>query len=96
MNEWLALCVLSMSYLWDLRHRRMPHYYKYYCVAGGGEGTAAQQSPWLGLEASPKLEINSLICNKSLSVNSLDIEGGFLLCGTDSENIYTLSMPHLG
>ena len=65
------------------------------CMAGSGEGASAQQSPWLGLEASPKLEINSLICNKSLSVNSLDIEGGFLLCGTDSENIYTISMPHL-
>ncbi|XP_070189905.1 nucleoporin Nup43-like isoform X2 [Littorina saxatilis] len=62
---------------------------------GGDEGPSGQQSPWLGLEASPKLEINSLICNKSLSVNSLDIEGGLLLCGTDSENIYTLSMPHL-
>lgn len=59
----------------------------------GGDG--GQQSPWLGLEASSKLEINSLICNKSLSVNTLDIEGSLLLCGTDSENIYSINMPHL-
>lgn len=63
---------------------------------GAGEGGMSQQSPWLGLEMSTKqLEIESLVCSKSLSVNSLDIEGGLLLCGTDSETIYTFSMPQL-
>ncbi|KAL8599017.1 hypothetical protein ACOMHN_006826 [Nucella lapillus] len=64
-------------------------------ATGAGEGAGGQQSPWLGLDTSSRLEINSLICNKSLSVNSLHIDGGLLLCGTDSENIYTFSMPHL-
>lgn len=65
-------------------------------VVGHRGNESGQQSPWLGLDASPKLEINSLICNKSLSVNSLDIEGSLLLCGTDSENIYSIDMPQLG
>jgi len=53
-------------------------------------------SPWLNLETSrQKLEIASLLPNKSLPVNSLDIETSSLICGTDSETIYSIDMPML-
>ncbi|XP_005089321.1 nucleoporin Nup43 [Aplysia californica] len=53
-------------------------------------------SPWLSLETSrQKLDIASLLPNKSLPVNSLDIETSTLLCGTDSETIYSIDLPML-
>ena len=53
-------------------------------------------SPWLSLETSrQKLDIASLLPNKSLPVNSLDIEASNLLCGTDSETIYSIDLPML-
>uniref|UniRef100_A0A0B7A1P2 Uncharacterized protein n=2 Tax=Arion vulgaris TaxID=1028688 RepID=A0A0B7A1P2_9EUPU len=53
-------------------------------------------SPWLSLETSRhKLDIASLLPNKSLPVNSLDIESSTLLCGTDSETIYSINLPIL-
>ncbi|CAL1543576.1 unnamed protein product [Lymnaea stagnalis] len=52
--------------------------------------------PWLSLETSKnKLDIASLLPNKSLPVNSLDIESSTLLCGTDSETIYSIQLPML-
>ncbi|KAK6985520.1 nucleoporin Nup43, partial [Biomphalaria glabrata] len=53
-------------------------------------------SPWLSLETSRhKLDISSLLPNKSLPVNSLDIDTSTLLCGTDSETIYSVHLPML-
>ncbi|KAK0044597.1 nucleoporin Nup43 [Biomphalaria pfeifferi] len=53
-------------------------------------------SPWLSLETSRhKLDISSLLPNKSLPVNSLDIDTSTLLCGTDSETIYSVQLPML-
>lgn len=57
---------------------------------------ASISSPWLNLETSrQKLDIASLLPNKSLPVNSLDIEASTLLCGSDSETIYSIDMPML-
>ncbi|ESO85758.1 hypothetical protein LOTGIDRAFT_221179 [Lottia gigantea] len=56
----------------------------------------SESSPWISVESSRhKLEINSLLPNKSLPVNSLDIQDSILLCGTDSETIYTVPVPNL-
>merc|ERR550534_2667993 len=53
-------------------------------------------SPWLSLEASrSSLDIASLLPDKSLPVNSLDIQASTLLCGTDSETLYTIELPGL-
>ncbi|XP_059175017.1 nucleoporin Nup43-like [Physella acuta] len=53
-------------------------------------------SPWLSLETSRhKLDIASLLPNKSLPVNSMDIESSTLLCGTDSETVYSINLPML-
>ncbi|KAK7494805.1 hypothetical protein BaRGS_00013932 [Batillaria attramentaria] len=66
---------------------------------GGGEVNSkhtGHHSPWLGLDASRnKLEITSILPYKSLPVNTLDIEGAMLVCGTDSETIYTVTLPQL-
>ncbi|XP_050392857.1 nucleoporin Nup43 [Patella vulgata] len=57
---------------------------------------SSESSPWISIESSRhKLEINSLLPNKSLPVNSLDIQNYTLLCGTDSETIYTVPLPNL-
>ncbi|XP_041353900.1 nucleoporin Nup43-like isoform X2 [Gigantopelta aegis] len=56
----------------------------------------SHNSPWLTLESSRhKLDITSLLPTKSLPVNSLDIEGNALICGTDSETIYTVCLAGL-
>ncbi|GFS27270.1 nucleoporin Nup43 [Elysia marginata] len=64
----------------------------------GISGGNSISSPWLSLvetASSNKLEIASLLPNKSLPVNSLDIQEATILCGTDSETIYTLPLPAL-
>ncbi|KAJ8315816.1 hypothetical protein KUTeg_007966 [Tegillarca granosa] len=63
----------------------------------GGSGVR-ESSPWLATDiAKNKIEINALVsedfCN--LPVNSLDIEGHSLLCGTDGETILQISLPML-
>ncbi|KAK3776488.1 hypothetical protein RRG08_023837 [Elysia crispata] len=64
----------------------------------GATGSNSISSPWLSLvetASSNKLDIASLLPNKSLPVNSLDIQAATLLCGTDSETIYTIPLPAL-
>uniref|UniRef100_A0A7N4NZB6 Nucleoporin 43 n=1 Tax=Sarcophilus harrisii TaxID=9305 RepID=A0A7N4NZB6_SARHA len=46
-------------------------------------------SSWLSTDpAKDRIEITSLLPNRTLSVNSLDVLGSCLLCGTDAEAIY--------
>uniref|UniRef100_A0A6I8NSL2 Nucleoporin 43 n=1 Tax=Ornithorhynchus anatinus TaxID=9258 RepID=A0A6I8NSL2_ORNAN len=46
-------------------------------------------SSWLSTDpAKDRMEITSLLPNKTLSVNSLDVLGPCLVCGTDAEAIY--------
>lgn len=46
-------------------------------------------SSWLSTDpARDRIEITSLLPNRTLSVNSLDVLGPCLVCGTDSEAIY--------
>ncbi|WAR08209.1 NUP43-like protein [Mya arenaria] len=73
--------------------------------AGSGGGSlfaqppgGAQQpqitSPWLGLESGrSKMEISTLLPNQSLPINTLDIDGETLICGSDEEAIYTIDIP---
>jgi hypothetical protein len=57
---------------------------------GGSEAV----SKWLCSD-NKKMEINSLIDDNILPVNSLDIESQTLICGTDSESIITIKLPSL-
>lgn len=62
-----------------------------------GSNNEGHHTPWLGLDASRnKLEITSILPSKSLPVNSLNIDGSVLVCGTDSETIYSVNLPQLG
>uniref|UniRef100_A0A8D2CZB7 Nucleoporin 43 n=1 Tax=Sciurus vulgaris TaxID=55149 RepID=A0A8D2CZB7_SCIVU len=46
-------------------------------------------SSWLSTDpAKDRIEITSLLPNRTLSVNSLDVLGPCLVCGTDAEAIY--------
>uniref|UniRef100_A0A8C9A4A4 Nucleoporin 43 n=1 Tax=Prolemur simus TaxID=1328070 RepID=A0A8C9A4A4_PROSS len=45
-------------------------------------------SSWLTDPAKDRIEITSLLPNRTLSVNSLDVLGPCLVCGTDAEAIY--------
>uniref|UniRef100_A0A8C0RIR8 Nucleoporin 43 n=2 Tax=Canis lupus familiaris TaxID=9615 RepID=A0A8C0RIR8_CANLF len=46
-------------------------------------------SSWLSTDpAKDRIEITSLLPSRTLSVNSLDVLGSCLVCGTDSEAIY--------
>lgn len=46
-------------------------------------------SSWLITDpAKDRIEITSLLPNRTLSVNSLDVLGPCLVCGTDAEAIY--------
>ncbi|XP_063402813.1 nucleoporin Nup43-like [Mytilus trossulus] len=67
--------------------------------AGSGGGSLPSQTtvnPWLETEiAKNKMEITSLLSDKSLPINSLDITGHALLCGNDGETIFTLNLPAL-
>ncbi|XP_049759232.1 nucleoporin Nup43 isoform X2 [Elephas maximus indicus] len=47
------------------------------------------KSSWLSTDsAKDRIEITSLLPNRTLSVNSLDVLGSCLVCGTDAEAIY--------
>lgn len=67
--------------------------------AGLGGGSLQSQTvvnPWLATDiAKNKMEITSLLHQKSLPVNSLDIEGHTLICGSDGETVFTLNLPAL-
>lgn len=46
-------------------------------------------SSWLSTDpAKDRIEITSLLPSRTLSVNSLDVLGPCLVCGTDAEAIY--------
>uniref|UniRef100_UPI00398E4C0B nucleoporin Nup43 n=1 Tax=Pristiophorus japonicus TaxID=55135 RepID=UPI00398E4C0B len=46
-------------------------------------------SAWLAIDAAKgRVDINNLLSHYSLSVNSLDVVGEYLVCGTDAEAIY--------
>ena len=51
-------------------------------------------SPWLSSDISKNAKITSLL-DKSLPVNTLDIEGQTLVCGSDGETIFTMNLPSL-
>ncbi|CAJ0952201.1 unnamed protein product [Ranitomeya imitator] len=49
---------------------------------------------WLNSDPTKgHLEINNLLPSSTLSVNSLDVLGEYLVCGTDAESIYVLKRP---
>ncbi|XP_071112729.1 nucleoporin Nup43-like [Haliotis cracherodii] len=65
-------------------------------LRGDSASSTGHISSWLNLDsARQKLEITSLLPTRSLPVNSLDIDRDTLLCGTDSETLYTISLPGL-
>lgn len=79
----------------------------FWCFAGAGSGGAnfsmnpsfqfggsETLNKWLSPD-SGKMEINSLIDDNILPVNSIDIESQTLLCGTDSESIITIRLPSM-
>ena len=49
-------------------------------------------NPWLGSEASKTrgLDVTDLLAGNTMPVNTIDIEGNILLCGTDGEQIYVV------
>ncbi len=48
-------------------------------------------SPWLASEASKhRLEVTDMLPGNTMPVNSIDIDGNVLLCGTDSEQMYVV------
>nr|XP_022286643.1 nucleoporin Nup43-like [Crassostrea virginica]XP_022289744.1 nucleoporin Nup43-like [Crassostrea virginica] len=57
-------------------------------------GGSETLNKWLSPD-SGKMEINSLIDDNILPVNSIDIESQTLLCGTDSESIITIRLPSM-
>ncbi|XP_056015542.1 nucleoporin Nup43-like isoform X2 [Ostrea edulis] len=57
---------------------------------GGSENV----NKWLCSD-NKKMEINSLIDDNILPVNSVDIESQTLICGTDSESLITIRLPTL-
>lgn len=57
-------------------------------------GGSETLNKWLSPDNS-KMEINSLIDDNILPVNSVDIESQTLLCGTDSESIITIRLPSM-
>lgn len=77
------------------------------CLAGAGSGGAnfslnpsfqfggsENVNKWLCSD-NKKMEINSLIDDNILPVNSVDIESQTLICGTDSESLITIRLPTL-
>lgn len=68
------------------------------CVSGGlgvyASGSSMdveEMSSWLGGDAvRHRLEVTTLLSPNCLSVNSLDVAGSTLLCGTDGEQIFAV------
>ena len=61
-------------------------------AAIGKVGTETFTSSWLASDATKhRLEITDLLPGNTMPVNTLDIYGNTLLCGTDGEQIYTIN-----
>ena len=67
---------------------------------GGGFGlgglpnkpaSADHISPWLSTDPSSQIDINQVLPANTMPVNSLDVDGDRLVCGTDGEAIYVAS-----
>uniref|UniRef100_A0A8C5PXX6 Nucleoporin 43 n=1 Tax=Leptobrachium leishanense TaxID=445787 RepID=A0A8C5PXX6_9ANUR len=50
--------------------------------------TIASTNAWLSSDHTKNLEITNLLSSSTLSVNSLDVLGDYLVCGSDAEAIY--------
>ncbi|KAI5193881.1 nucleoporin Nup43 isoform X1 [Manis pentadactyla] len=60
-----------------------------YSVSNQTNVPQSLMSSWLSTDpAKDRIEITSLLPNRTLSVNSLDVLGPCLVCGTDAEAIY--------
>ena len=58
----------------------------------GKVGSESFTSSWLASDATNhRLEITDLLPGNTMPVNTLDIYGNTLLCGTDGEQIYTIN-----
>ena len=58
----------------------------------GKVGSESFTSSWLASDATKhRLEITDLLPGNTMPVNTLDIHGNTLLCGTDGEQIYTIN-----
>ncbi|OWF45896.1 nucleoporin Nup43-like isoform X1 [Mizuhopecten yessoensis] len=63
---------------------------------GGSAVATGLTNPWLATDiAKNKIEITSLLDQKSLPINTLDVAGHTLLCGTDGETIFTMNLGSL-
>lgn len=63
---------------------------------GGSHAAISCSNPWLATDiAKNKIEITSLLDQKSLPINTVDIVGQTLLCGTDGETIFTMNLGSL-
>ncbi|KAG8583050.1 hypothetical protein GDO81_008261 [Engystomops pustulosus] len=62
--------------------------------AVGQSFSQSLMTAWLNSDPTKgHLEINDLLPSSTLSVNSLDVLGEYLVCGTDAESIYVLKRP---
>ena len=58
----------------------------------GKIGAESFTSSWLASDATKhRLEITNLLPSNTMPVNTLDVCGNTLICGTDGEQIYAMS-----
>ena len=66
-------------------------WFNLYYFSDHGDQNVDSSSGWLGSEAAKhRMQVTDVLPGSTMPVNTLDIQDKTLICGTDSEQIYTV------